>query len=119
MNRKDRLRSGYSITPNRTVTAPFTCASPRRGAALKGVVTILNDDLGFLPGTRRAFPNGRVLMDCTGYHAHSYVRCSSNDLRNWDDLPSYGPGPWDLRLGIADRDAATGAPSFYRLASHY
>jgi hypothetical protein len=78
-------------------------------------VTIHNEDLGFLPGGIRSFPNGRVLPEPTGDFGRTYLSVQrSQDLREWQDLPSIGIQP-DRRFEVLDRDARTGEPWFYRL----
>jgi hypothetical protein len=73
--------------------------------------TILNDDLGFVPGGSFAFPNGRFLMNVTGNFTRTNVRIEiSNDLRGWGEL---GQMPFDSQ--IINLNASSDKQLFYRL----
>ena len=74
--------------------------------------TILNDDLGFVPGGLFAFPNGRFLMNVTGNFAHTNVRIEiSNDLLGWGE---WGQMPNDSQVIF---DASSDKQLFFRLVS--
>ncbi|MSU64499.1 MAG: hypothetical protein EXS31_19275, partial [Pedosphaera sp.] len=75
--------------------------------------TILNDDLGFVPGGSYAFPNGRFLMNVTGNFTRTNVRIeASTDLREWWEWMQM---PLDSQ--VINRDASSGMQLFYRLVS--
>ncbi len=85
-------------------------------------LTIANDDLGFLPGGIKRFPNGRVLLRPTGYGvdrasgAASYLEASEN-LRDWID-PGLGGGYSWIGFSnpeVLDKTAPTNVMRFYRL----
>ncbi|MSU62764.1 MAG: hypothetical protein EXS31_10270 [Pedosphaera sp.] len=75
--------------------------------------TILNDDLGFVPGGSYAFPNGRFLMNVTGNLTRTNVRIEvSTNLRDWGEWMQM---PNDSQ--VINRDASSDTQLFYRLVS--
>ena len=75
--------------------------------------TILNDDLGFVPGGSFAFPNGRFLMNVTGNFTRTNVRIEiSSDLLGWGEWQQM---PNDLQ--VINLDAPNDKQLFYRLVS--
>lgn len=86
-------------------------------------ITIVNDDLGFLPGGIHRFPNGRVLLCPAGrYDANSplfggpinFVDTSEN-LRDWAEMGYYSACCPEL----LDNPAPTNTARFYRLRSSW
>jgi hypothetical protein len=81
-------------------------------------LTIVNDDLGFLPGGIKHFPNGRVWLRPTGGGGFSADRVSwSDNLRDWTKLAP-DPGWWNALFPdpeVIDKTAPTNTVRFYRL----
>ena len=77
---------------------------------------ISNDDFGFVPGGSYAFPDGRFVMNITGYRPGTSVQIErSTDLRYWE----YWRGWTTPDSLIIDDDSSTSGikQQFYRLIS--
>ncbi|HRI12975.1 MAG TPA: Calx-beta domain-containing protein [Verrucomicrobiota bacterium] len=96
---------------DRTVRLRFTTAE---GKPLPEVeVTILNDELGFVPGGFRALANGRFLVELTGFRGRSGVGVErSRDLRSWDYFERLRDG-----ATLLDLESGSGLPYLYRVVS--
>jgi hypothetical protein len=106
-----RLLDNASPDGDRTVRLRMTLPN---GASLPAAsFTILNDDLGFVPGGSFAFPNGRFLMNVTGNFTRTNVRIEiSSDLHGWGE---WGQMPNDSQ--VINFDASSDKQLFYRLVS--
>jgi hypothetical protein len=106
-----RLLDNAVLDGDRTVRLRVTIPN---GASLPAAsFTILNDELGFVPGDSFTFPNGRFLMNVTGNFARTNVRIEiSSDLVGWGE---WGQMPNDSQ--VINFDGSSDKQLFYRLVS--
>ena len=76
---------------------------------------IRNDDLGFTPGGSYSFPNGRFIMNVTGFRNRTNVRIQrSTDLRQWEEWTTLGN---DSQVMDSEASTSGNKQQFYRLIS--
>src|SRR4029079_7192511 len=84
-----RLLDNTELDDNHSVKLGLTTPA---GSSLPAVsFNTQNDDLGFVPGDSYSFPNGRFIMNVTGFRHRANVRIQrSTDLRQWEDWTTLG-----------------------------
>jgi uncharacterized delta-60 repeat protein len=108
-----RLLDNNELDDDRSVKLRLTTPAGSSSPAVS--LTIQNDDLGFVPGGSYSFPNGRFIMNLTGFRHRTNVRIQrSTDLRQWEEWTGLGSDSQ-----VMDYEASTTGQKqqFYRLIS--